>query len=72
MNAKIITLSLVAVATASTAALATERYERGRRSIPSVVVEVENLAPERGTFMTPVLDGHSQRYLRYLRSKRGR
>lgn len=41
------------VATASLA-LASEPT---RPSIPSVVVEVENLAPERGTFMTPVWMG---------------
>ncbi|MEO1234279.1 MAG: spondin domain-containing protein, partial [Myxococcota bacterium] len=47
----IATLAMIATASPALAS------EADRPSIPSVVVEVENLAPERGTFMTPVWMG---------------
>ena len=57
MKTRAAAFSLIAVTTAGTAAIATETDDRSYRSIPSVVVEVENLAPERGSFMTPVWMG---------------
>ena len=53
MNTKAIALTLVAVSAASSAAHA----YKPSQSIPSVIVEVKNLAPQRGTFMTPVWMG---------------
>ncbi len=52
MKLKTILLVSSAIAVASIPSFASDD-----RSIPSVVVEVENLAPERGTFMTPVWMG---------------
>ncbi len=53
MNTKAIALTVLAMTASSSAAVA----YKPSKSIPSVVVEVENLAPERGTFMTPVWMG---------------
>ena len=54
MRSKAIPLLTLAITAASSSVLASEPRPG---AIPSVVVEVSNLAPERGSFMTPVWMG---------------